>query len=142
MNKWIGPKVKQVWIVAKILRAYHRHNRLPFGLIQPSYPSTKELHDISGKQNFEQVRLLISAEKTFGKFVLMAFSISLSTFVFGSFFSILIVLAFGGEQFGFVTFTYGLLPFFLACLNFIRCSVTRSGDLLDFGQLLNAFGNT
>ena len=24
----------------------------------------------------------------------------------------------------------------------ITCSVTRSGDLLDFGQLLNAFGNT
>jgi hypothetical protein len=41
---------------------------------------------------------LISAEATFGRFVLMAFSISLSTFVFGSFFSILIVLAFGGEQ--------------------------------------------
>jgi hypothetical protein len=42
--------------------------------------------------------VLITAETTFGKFVLMAFTISLSTFVFGSFFSILIVLAFGAEQ--------------------------------------------
>ena len=28
------------------------------------------------------------------------------------------------------------------CFPYLLTSVTRSGDLLDFGQLLNAFGNT
>ena len=36
----------------------------------------------------------------------------------------------------------GIANFLLMCTLAIISSVTRSGDLLDFGQLLNAFGNT
>ena len=50
MNKQIGPKVKQVWNVARLtldnflLWFCHKHNSLPLGPIKPSSPSTKELH--------------------------------------------------------------------------------------------------
>jgi len=69
---------------------------------------------------FPKVQILISAEATFGKFVFTAFSISLTTFVFGAFFSILILIAFGMNQFNWATFSYGLFPFLLACMNFLR----------------------
>ena len=50
MKKLIGPKVKQVRNVAmhaqhNFWRGCHKNNSLTLGPIQPSSPSTKELHD-------------------------------------------------------------------------------------------------
>ena len=54
MNKWISPKVKQLWHVAMhgLLHAFfwgggHNHNSLPLGPIQPSSHSTEELLDLA-----------------------------------------------------------------------------------------------
>ena len=48
MNKWIDTKVKKYgmlqWSVMNIFSFCHKHNSLPLGSIQPSSPSTKELH--------------------------------------------------------------------------------------------------
>ena len=56
MNKEIEPKVKQVKRNVAMHMQYifkffwvggcHKHNILPLGPIQPSFPSTKELHDL------------------------------------------------------------------------------------------------
>ena len=51
MSKRIGPTDKHVWKVAMHLQhnlfwVSHKHISLPLGPIQPSSPSTKELHDL------------------------------------------------------------------------------------------------
>ena len=52
MNNWIDPTVKHVWNDAihglqKLLGASLKDNSLTLGLIQPSSPTTKELHGLA-----------------------------------------------------------------------------------------------
>ena len=52
MSNRISPTDEHVWKVTmqvqhNLFLVCHKHNSLPLGLIQPSFPSTKELHVFS-----------------------------------------------------------------------------------------------
>ena len=49
MSNWIGPTVKQLWnnamhVLHNFFWGQHKHNSFLLGPIQPSSPTTKELH--------------------------------------------------------------------------------------------------
>ena len=63
MNNLIGPTVKHVWnaamhVVQIYFRVCHKDNSLSLGLIRPSCPSTKDLHDrpVGASNSYDGIR--------------------------------------------------------------------------------------
>ena len=82
-NNRISPKLKQVWNVAihvqhNFLKVGHKNNSLPLGLIQPSSPSSKELHGydkiylwhwLLGRSKVGYSRVLVQCARSMERFV-------------------------------------------------------------------------